>query len=301
VTSPDHTPTPTLPCKLVREVCARGRGILALLGIVLAACSGGGPANYAWTHPATRAVEAWAAFPVDVSPRPVVLIGDPVSGPRGFATDDQKVAFAAGAIDRPAHLPVGPDTADGYQIVSADRAFALLRSSVAKVSGVATKTRLTITDVRLGKDTFETDRNTLPMPAWLFTVSGADVPVGVLAVAPEAQWFPSGLVPGRGGEQYWAGAVVAKDHRTLTLSLIGAQADGPCGVQYEIGLTEFRTAVMLTKTDHPNQSTPAANGTPVACDLVGHVRTAPAVLRTPLGARVLIDDLGYPIGVGGTP
>jgi len=85
--------------------------------------------------------------------------------------------------------------------VSADRAFALLRSEASKVSGVATKTRLTITDVRLGKDTFETDRESQPMPAWLFTVSGVDGPVAVLAVAQEAQWFPSGLVPGRGGKQ----------------------------------------------------------------------------------------------------
>jgi hypothetical protein len=273
----------------------------ALLCLLLAACSGGGPANYAWTHPATPALKAWDGFPVNASPRPIVLIGSPLSGPRGFATEDQKVAFMAGAIDRPAHFPTAPATADGYAIVSADRAFAMLRSEASKVSGVATRTRLTITDVRLGKDTFETDRDSQPMPAWLFTVSGADGPVAVLAVAQEAQWFPSGLVPGRGGEQYWAGAVVAKDHLTLTVSLIGAPADGPCGVQYDVELTEFRTAVMVTRIDHPNDSVPAVNGTPVACDLVGHLRKASAELRTPLGVRVLIDDLGYPIGVGGTP
>jgi hypothetical protein len=58
---------------------------------------------------------------------------------------------------------------------------------------------------------------------------------------------------------------------------------------------------MVTRIDHPNRSAPAVNGAPVACDLVGHLRNATATLRSPLGARVLIDDLGYPIGVGGTP
>jgi hypothetical protein len=67
-------------------------------------------------------------------------------------------------------------------------------------------------------------------------------------------------------------------------------------------LTETTTAVMVARIDHPNQAAPAANGTPVACDLVGHLRQASAaVLKAPLGARVLVDDLGYPIGVGGTP
>jgi hypothetical protein len=139
------------------------------------------------------------------------------------------------------------------------------------------------------------------MPAWLFTLAGADGPVAVLAVGQEAQWFPSGLATGRGGEQYWAGAVVGNDHRTLTVSLIGATSDGPCGVRYEVKLTESPTAVMVTRISHPNQSTPAVNGTPVACDLVGHLRNASAVLKAPIGARVLVDDLGYPMGASGNP
>ena len=59
-----------------------------------------------------------------------------------------------------------------------------------------------------------------------------------------------------------------------------------------------KVALMAGAIDRPGHFPTA---TPVACDLVGHLRKASAVLRTLLGARVLIDDLGYPIGVGGTP
>jgi hypothetical protein len=223
-----------------------------------------------------------------------VLIGGPIDGPRAFATEDEKLAFIGGSIDRPAHQPVGPATADGYPIVTADRAFDLLTSQGSKPSGGG-GTRLTITDTRLGKATFETDRGDQPMPAWMFTIAGADMPVAVLAVAPEAQWFPSGLAAGRGGESYWAGTVVGRDHRTLTVSFVGAQFEsGPCGVKYELKLTESPTAVMVTRISYPNDAT-------AICTLMGFVRNASAVLKAPLGARVLVDDLGYPMGASGNP
>ncbi len=117
----------------------------------------------------------------------------------------------------------------------------------------------------------------------------------MLAVAPAAQWFPSGLATDRGGQPYWAGAVVAPNHRSLTVSFIGAQSEnGGCGVRYEVKLTESPTAVMVTRTSHPNAST-------AVCTLVGFVRSASAVLKAPLGARVLVDDLGYPMGASGNP
>jgi len=41
------------------------------------------------------------------------------------------------------------------------------------------------------------------------------------------------------------------------------------------------------------------NDTAAVCDLVGYQRHGSAVLKTPLGARVLVDDLGYPFSVSG--
>ena len=91
-----------------------------------------------------------------------------MTGPRGFYDSEKtKVAFATGAFDRPAHLPTGPASAGGYQIIGADKAFDLLK---AQASGpVEGNLRLTISDLRLGTGTFPTDRGPRPMPAWLFS------------------------------------------------------------------------------------------------------------------------------------
>jgi hypothetical protein len=59
-------------------------------------------------------------------------------------------------------------------------------------------------------------------------------------------------------------------------------------------LTESPTAVMVTRISYPNDPT-------AACTLVGFIRHASAVLKAPLGARVLVDDLGYPMGVTDSP
>jgi hypothetical protein len=57
---------------------------------------------------------------------------------------------------------------------------------------------------------------------------------------------------------------------------------------------------MVTLIRHPDAE--AAKQSPqVACTLVGFLRHATAVLKAPLGARVLVDDLGYPMGVRGNP
>jgi hypothetical protein len=234
----------------------------------------------------------WAAFPVNASPRPLVIGGPASEGPRGvYADPDVKVALVGGAFDRPTHFPAGPATADGYPIISADRAFELLKP---KESVAGTRTRLTVTDIRLGKGTFGTDRGSQTLPAWVFSFARVDGPIAVLAVAPAAQWFPAALAD-RAGQPYWAGVVVGSDHKTLTVSFIGAQLEsGPCGVRYEVKLTESPTAVMVTRISYPNESK-------AVCTLKGFMRHASAVLKAPLGARVLVDDLGYPMGATDSP
>jgi hypothetical protein len=51
---------------------------------------------------------------------------------------------------------------------------------------------------------------------------------------------------------------------------------------------------MVTRISHSNEST-------AVCTLMGFVRHASATLKTPLGARLVVDDLGYPMGVNGSP
>jgi hypothetical protein len=117
--------------------------------------------------------------------------------------------------------------------------------------------------------------------------------MAVLAIAPQDYWSPTGLVGGPGA--CCAGVVVGRDHRTLTVSFVGAQFEsGPCGVRYELKLTESPTAVMVTRIDHPNDSK-------AICTLVGFIRSASAVLKAPLGARVVVDDHGYPMTANGNP
>jgi hypothetical protein len=271
-----------------------------LLGVVLAACSGGviAPGSVGGTDTLPPALQAWAAFPVNASPRPLVLApgaGGSPDGPHGVYGDEKvKEALLGGAFDRPTHLPDGPATAGGYPIISADKAFDLLNPQPGAIAGI----RLTLTEARLGTATFGTDRGEKTLPAWLFSFARVDGPIPVLAVAPAARWFPSTL-PGRTGD-HSAGAVVGPDHRALTISFIGGQSGtGPCGVSYEVKLTESRTAVMVTRTSYHSNS--YSNDPAVACPLIGFLRTAYAVLKTPLGARVLVDDHGYPMGARGSP
>jgi hypothetical protein len=267
--------------------------LVASVGVVLAGCGGvAAPANVGGSDALPAALEMWGAFPVNASPRPLVIAGTATEGPRGvYGDSDVKLALVGGAFDRPSHFPAGPATADGYPIISADRAFELLKP---KASVAGTRTRLTVTDIRLGKGTFGTDRGSQTLPAWLFSFARVDGPIAVLAVAPAAQWFPAELA-GREGQPYRTGVVVGIDHKTLTVSFIGAQSEsGPCGVRYEAKLTESPTAVMVTRISYPND--PKA-----VCTLVGFIRRASAVLKAPLGARVLVDDLGYPMGVTDSP
>ena len=213
----------------------------------------------------------------------------PVAGPRGFYDSEKtKVAFGSGAFDRPGRLPTGPATASGYPIINADKAFDLLK---AQSNGpAAAGLRLTISDVRLGTGTFATDRGSKTMPAWLFSMAEVDGPTAVLAVAPEALWFPLELGP---GQSHDIGASIGRDSRTLTVTFLGAESEsGPCGVRYSVRLTESPTAVNVSVVSNPND-------TAAVCELVGYQRHASAVLKAPLGARVLVDDLGYPFSVSG--
>jgi len=142
--------------------------------------------------------------------------------------------------------------------------------------------------VRLGTGTFLTDRGSKTMPAWLFSMAEVEGVAAVLAVTPEAQWFPPELAS---GQSHDIGARIGADNRTMTVNFVGAESEnGPCGMRYTVSLTESHTAIMVIVVSHPNP-----NDSAVMCTLVGYPRQASAVLKERLGARVLVDELGYPI------
>src|SRR6266850_789862 len=71
------------------------RALAALAAALLVACGAVGGTGAMPTPtpiaPPTGALGAWASFPADHSPRPVVLISN-ASSPGGFSSDDAKIA-----------------------------------------------------------------------------------------------------------------------------------------------------------------------------------------------------------------
>jgi hypothetical protein len=149
-----------------------------LVGVLLAAC-GSGPGServISGQQPASQLLQAWAGFPVHASPRPLVLVGSLVLGPSKFLDGQAKLDFMNGAFNGPASLPAGPATADGYPVISAAAAIALLRSQSHGAPPSPSATHLTITEARFGAQKFLTDRGDRTLPAWLFTLARVDAP-----------------------------------------------------------------------------------------------------------------------------
>jgi hypothetical protein len=244
--------------------------------------SGGGTGN------GKKALQLWAAFPVDASPRPLVLTDSEVIGPaNGFAPDgDAKLAFIYGAFELKTTLPTGPSSVNGQQVMTAAQALAELRSQSGEKKSVPNP--LPIIAVQFGSGMFSTDRGIRSLPAWIFRFAGVTDPALVLAIPPFDRWPLPGMPTGDGGP----GPVsISPDGRQLTLSFIGAQAGtGPCGAEYTADVKQSATAVSISTRELPKP-----NGDRGQCTLVGYTRTVTVTLSSPLGNRVVVDSHGLPI------
>jgi hypothetical protein len=208
-----------------------------------------------------------------------VLTSDPVSAPAGgFRTDGDKEAFLSGAFVAPANLPSGPQSADGYPVMSAAQALAVMRAEGSPAGGsVRPPSPLMITAINLGTSSFETDRGTRLLPAWLISLQGVENPAAVLAVAPSSRYSPpSGSNPAS------AGAQLGPNGRTVTITFVGAAPGrGPCTSDYTVDQLASDTAVAIRVRE-----TSSRGGT---CSLVGYSRHVDIVVASPLGGRVLVD------------
>ncbi|HEX4778737.1 MAG TPA: hypothetical protein VFW74_18325 [Acidimicrobiia bacterium] len=246
---------------------------------------------------AQPALAAWSRFPVDASPRPLILLQDTeLLGTRGFPDNLSKDAYDGGSFVPPAQFPASPPAAGGYPVVSAQDALVMLKAEASP--GPPPATSLTITDVRLDTTTFPTDRGARTVPAWLFSFRGVPDAAAVAAVAPPARFVAPGLAelalrrrstPNLLGVGSLGGTSVSADGRDLTVTFVGGPpGTGPCSKQYGGHATESRTAVAIaiepTGTPRPEPS--------VACSMVGYRRQVVIHLDTPLGERVLIDAIG---------
>jgi hypothetical protein len=228
-------------------------------------------------------LQVWTAFPVDATPRPLVLLGGPVVDPaEGFPDGASKLAYLAGAFDLPAAYPAGPPRAAGWPLVDARQAVAVLRAQGSKQ---ASPSRLPVTRIRLGSAEFRTDRGSRQLPAWLVSLRGVRQPAAVLAVAPSARFAPRRPGSGSGYDPTRGNASVSPDGRTVSISFVPAAAgSAACEAGYTVRLVESRQAVAVRiglagrAGDRPSS----------VCDDASYHRSASAKLATPLGARVLI-------------
>jgi hypothetical protein len=210
-----------------------------------------------------QGLDAWAAFPADREPRPLVLLG-PAARPGGFPDGQTKLAFLQGAVQAGPGFPVP--------------VLQLIRRASAGYSGP----RLRLTTATPGTAEFATDRGRQELPAWQVRAERVPEPIWVLdpAVA-ELTWEPPGPAVG------WRGsaATLDPDGCTLTMTFIGSPH-----VSYpDIDVLESGAAIALLPV--PSQLRPGWYTT------MGQRRDVTVTLDRPLGSRILLDGRGSPVMV----
>ncbi len=231
-----------------------------------------------------RALHAWSGFPVASSPRPLVLLQGYVLNPEeGFPDSNSKIAFGNGAITAPAGWPTAPTSSIGFPIIGAPAAFKTLTTSN---SVLGSPPPLSTTSVTLGSGVFLTDRGWRVLPAWLFSLSGVRNPAKVLAVGPPDIYLAKVTQDGESPTQL--SVTVGPGGRRIVANIVGSPSGtGPCTSGYTLSVRESRQAVAIAVIAHPHRG-PLNEGN-VACSLVGYPRHVPALLKAPLGARVVVD------------
>jgi len=250
------------------------RRLALLLVLILTACSSP-PAESAigegyaaeWPRIGPETLAGWSSFPVGADPRPLVLLGEPVSAEQGFADDKAKTAFTEGRIDAGGKVP--PEAAE---------AFAKLVKPGAGEPG------LKVVSTTQGKATFATDRGPRALPAWIFQLTGVQGPVAVLAVKPDYQ---------KAGTMY--GANVSADGLTLTVRMPAAPVpcEGEARITYLPEWLESPTAVAVGLKKQTGKALP---GNPATCRHMPNSTSEYAIkLGAPLGNRVLVAANGNPL------
>jgi hypothetical protein len=220
-----------------------------------------------------RGLEAWAAFPADRDPRPVVLLDTiPAVRPSGiFPAGQQELAFLHGAVEAVAGFPA--------PVLQALRS----QPSDDDYDGPP----LLVTDATLTSARYETDRGPRVLPTWVVQARDVFHPIYVLdpALCNSGQvWEPSGRkrISGRRPQ-----VVLGADDRTLIMMFIGSpQAYSNSS---PVPILELGGAVALAFKERLK---PRGAGWYTA---QGVLREVVAVLERPLGNRVLLDITGAPV------
>ncbi len=221
------------------------------------------------TSQAAAALALWAEFPVEASPRPLVLTGQTVLFTGGFPSNQAKLAFLQGAVSTTVPVPAG------------------LLDALCPNRDPTLDDTLLVVGAEPTTGTFPTDRGPKQLPAWTVTLAGVHSLFTVLDPEVTAAAFrPATALPPGAGAMY--PARLHTDGQTVTVSFINGR---PEDVDYpRVETLETSTAAVVVTVGHDI-------GRPGPRHLIGFRRHVTATLAAPLGARVLIDTTGQPTSV----
>lgn len=229
---------------------------------------------------AHRGLRAWAAFPADRDPRPLVLLDTvPAVRSTGLFPDEQtKMAFQHGAVEAVPGFPV--------PVLEA------LRGQSGDYAGPP----LLLADAILGSFRYETDRGPRILPTWEVHAQGVFHAIQVLdpAVISSGQvWEPPGRKRISGARPT---VVLGADGRTLTMRYMGSgwYADSNQDPARTLQQGNAAALIFTEKLTSIANSKPGRRGVRWRAD-VGATRQVTAVLSTPLANRVLLDSKGGPV------
>lgn len=241
-------------------------------------------------HP-LQAMAPWRDFPLRADPRPLVVF-DAVTLPTSLRAGPGLQALVLGRWIAPDPMPPSPPRLDGHPIMSAAEAVAGLRRTAlgaAKRPGQGADAEPTrISEIRLTRRTFDTDRGRLILPTWTILFAKQTVPAAVLAVR-SGDLYPAPVPTDSEGD-----VTISRDGLRLTYSFLGAApGEGNCRADYEPVFQESATAVAVGAIEHPNGHNRDGN-----CRLASYRRSVSVKLTAPLGNRVVVTyAYGAPLSV----
>jgi hypothetical protein len=221
--------------------------------------------------PAQLSLEAaltlWVDFPVDETPRPLVINDGGVAFDGSFPDEDSKLAFVSGTVV--SEIDLAPGVLD----------------ALAPHRQVFDVPAVRVVAAERGVDEFGTDRGPRALPSWRVRIADIAEPFRVLDPTVRS-WWPSPRVPrGAGGAAAW----IAADDITLTYRFAGPQKSI---MHYrDADVHESPTALII----EPVEEWQVPPGT--AIELVALERQVTLHLAAPLGNRALINRLGQPLTV----
>lgn len=259
---------------------------IGLLWLVVVGIGGGAHVPQPSVEGEQHAVQRWGAFPVDASPRPIVLILGPVEAPSVFRTADSEAAFEARRLVVRAHVPGEWRGTQGQALISGREA---LRRLLLRRPGSGSQRQhrptLTIDSISQGSGKYLTDRGVKRLLAWRFYLRGFQTPALVLALAGRRVYSDPNLA--QPTEMVFSkdeSATGNASSNTLRVWVVGAPAgQGPCTAAYRISSLATNRAIAIGVSERDNPQ-PADRG----CLGFSESNAFTVHLRRPLGNRVVV-------------